>query len=104
LGSPTSIIDLLIAVVLGGLLGYLVTVVLGTEPFSLKLRPLAGAVLFAVVIEVLVVTLKSRLVVLGAEINPKQFLPALTLAMFVTGGPTLFAKAKDVLERLRGGK
>jgi hypothetical protein len=96
--SP-NIWELAIAVLLGGFLGVLVKGVLEKGP-KLTTRLVAQQLLLAVVAEIIAVAAASfdcKLVILGFDLDPRQFIPALLLALVVTGGATVKTWASGII-------
>lgn len=95
-----SIWALLLAVFIGVVLGFLLSLLLDQErraSSQAALRAAGAALLLSVVVEILGLALASygnKVVIFGFDLDPRQFLPALVIAILVSGGATVVSAIK----------
>lgn len=97
-----SIWQLLIAVIMGGLVGAILKRVLDHEVTKITWGLLGRVILLSVVGEFLAVfaaSFDSKLIVLSFDLDPRQAIPAAVLAFTITGGPTVTKWAGTIIQR-----
>jgi len=100
---------LVLAVAIGLALGFVTSLLLDKDKRSSKdaaFRAFGVAIGLSAVIEIVALALAaggSKVVVFGFDLDPRQFLPAMVIAILVSGGPSVVAGVKSAFG-MGGGK
>ncbi len=100
---------LILAVMIGLVLGFITSLFLDKEKRSSRdtiLKAFGVALGLSVVVEILALALAasgSKVVVFGFDLDPRQFLPAMVIAILVSGGASVVAAVKSAFGMGGGG-
>jgi len=98
-----SIWQLAMAVIVGGIVGAILKCLLNNDAGKITWKLLGQAVLLALVAESLAVmaaSFDSKVIILNFDMDPRQAVPALTLAFVITGGPTVTKWALRTIQEI----
>lgn len=104
-----SLLALVLAVSIGIALGFVTSLFVDKDKRAspqAAVRALGVAILLSVVVEIIGLVLAaygSKVLIFGFDLDPRQFLPAVVIAILVSGGSSVVSAIKDVFGRGGGG-